>query len=359
MLDKLEVLDFIKRILDWDFYDNTGQNYAIALGIMLSSYLVLRIVRKVVLVRLKKLSAKTVTDIDDILVEAISKIKVFSYLLISLYLGLIYLTLPNWLDKSFTIIFLVTLVFEGIQLIKRIIKFFLIKALSKNGEEDQAEATVKTINIFILIILWSLGGLLILSNMGVNITSLIAGLGIGGIAIALALQNILSDVFASFSILIDKPFKVGDFIISNDDMGVVKKIGIKTTRLQTLDGQMLIISNQELTNVRVQNYYDIQKRRALFNLGVVYETKKEVLKEIPDIIKDIVSKTDFAELDRCHFKSYGDYSLNFEISIYINKSGYNDFLNVLESINLEIFSRFANKGIEFAYPTQLEYQKQA
>lgn len=351
------MLDYLQQILDWHFYGNSGEDYLLALGVAIGSYIILRIIRKVILVRLEKFSKKTANDIDDAFIGILSKVKVFSYLLVSVYLGTIFLTFPDWLDKGLKFIFLAVLVFESIQAVQRIIKYFIVKGLAKDGDDSQAKATYRTLNIFIQIILWSLGLLLILSNMGVNITTLIAGLGIGGIAIALAMQNILSDVFSSFTILIDKPFKVTDFIKVGDDMGVVEKIGIKSTRLKTLDGQMLIISNRELTNVRIENFQQLKRRRALFNLGVTYETDREKLEAVPKIIADIVSSQEIAELDRCNFKSYGDFSLNFETSIYIDAATYNEFLNTLEQINLDIYSKFKEKGIEFAYPTHLEYQK--
>lgn len=255
-------------------------------------------------------------------------------------------------------LYIALLIYEGISAVSKIITFLVYRALKKNGSEEQAKNTVKTVNIFIKIILWSFGALLLLSNAGINVSSLLAGLGIGGIAVALALQNILGDVFSSFSILIDKPFQVGDFIKIGTDMGTVTKIGIKTTHLRTLDGQLLIVANRELTTTRVENFRRMNKRRALFNLGVVYETKRESLEKIPGLIKEIVERYKEAEFDRCHFKSYGDFSLNFEVSFFTSVDTYNEFLDVVEKVNLDIFTAFKEQGIEFAYPTALHYQKE-
>jgi small-conductance mechanosensitive channel len=349
--------EYLDKILSWNFYGNSGKDYAIALFILIGALVILGVLQKIVLARLKKIASSTKNNLDDNLIDIVLRIKPPFYFIISIYLALSFLSLSAWLDKTITFLLLAVLVYEGIQATSRLIKVVVYKAMQKNGDDAQAKSTVKTLNIFIQIILWSLGLLLILANMGVNITSLVAGLGIGGIAIALALQNILADVFSSFSILIDKPFKVGDFIKSGTDMGVVEKIGIKTTRLRTLDGQLLIISNQELTKARVENFQQLQRRRALFTLGVVYETSREKLESIPQIIKDIVKTKEKADLDRCNFKSYGDFSLNFEVSIFIDVKDYNEFLDILESINLDIFSRFKERGINFAYPTQLLYQK--
>lgn len=351
--------DIINKILSFNFYGNSGKDYLLALAVFAICLLILLIVKKVILARLHKIAKITKNNYDDTLIGIIVKIKSFFYLVISLYLASNFLNLSNFLSKAIYLLFILVIVYEGIKASSYLLKVLAYKAIKRNDDDSQAQSTVKTLNVFIQIILWSLGLLLILANMGVNITSLIAGLGIGGIAVALALQNILADIFSSFSILIDKPFKVGDFIKVSADMGTVEKIGIKTTHLRTLDGQLLIISNQELTKARVENFQKLHRRRALFNLGIVYETSRTQLESIPKIIASIVDKQEKANLDRCHFKSYGDFSLNFEVSIFIDVKSYNDFLDILEKINLDIFSQFNEQGISFAYPTQLHYQKTA
>jgi small-conductance mechanosensitive channel len=351
--------DIINKILSFNFYGNSGKDYLLALAVFAICLLILLIVKKVILARLHKIAKRTKNNYDDTLIGIIVKIKSFFYLVISLYLASNFLNLSNFLSKAIYLLFILVIVYEGIKASSYLLKVLAYKAIKRNDDDSQAQSTVKTLNVFIQIILWSLGLLLILANMGVNITSLIAGLGIGGIAVALALQNILADIFSSFSILIDKPFKVGDFIKVSADMGTVEKIGIKTTHLRTLDGQLLIISNQELTKARVENFQKLHRRRALFNLRIIYETSRTQLESIPKIIASIVDKQEKANLDRCHFKSYGDFSLNFEVSIFIDVKSYNDFLDILEKINLDIFSQFNEQGISFAYPTQLHYQKTA
>lgn len=349
--------EILNKILNFNLYGNSGQNYLTFLVIFLACWLGLAVVKKIILVRLNKIAKKTKNNYDDTLIDIVGKIKPLFYFIISLYIASNFLNLNNFLSKTIFFFFIFVLVYEGIKAFSYLVKILVYKAMKKNGDDAQAESTVKTLNTFIQIILWSFGLLLILANMGINITSLIAGLGIGGVAIALALQSILADIFSSFSILIDKPFKVGDFIKAGTDMGTVEKIGIKTTRLRTLDGQLLIVSNQELTKTRVENFQQLHRRRALFNLGVIYETSRSQLENIPKIIAAIIAKQEKANLDRCHFKSYGDFSLNFEVSIYIDVKNYNDFLDILEAINLDIFSDFKKQGISFAYPTQLHYQK--
>lgn len=344
-------------LINLQAYGNSSADYFQALLVFVASLIVLKLIQSLILGRLRKLAEKTKTDIDDVLVSIVSHIKPPFYFVLALYISVRSLVLTDILAKTIHIIFIALLVFEAVSAAQKIIKFLLYRSLKKGGNDAQARTTAHTLTIIAKIILWSFALLLILSNIGVDITSLIAGLGIGGIAVALALQNILSDIFSSFSILIDKPFEAGDFIKIGTDMGVVEKIGIKTTRIRTLDGQILVVSNKELTTARVENFKKAEKRRAFFTLGVTYETPKDKLAKIPAIIKEIANKQGLVEFDRCHFKSFADFSLNFEVAFYVNTKDYNTFLDVLEQVNLEIFARFNQEAISFAYPTQTLYKK--
>jgi len=205
--------------------------------------------------------------------------------------------------------------------------------------------------------IWIIGLLMVLANLGVNVNSLIAGLGIGGLAIAMALKNILADIFSSFSILIDKPFVVGDYIGLNDkQQGTVKRIGIKTTRLETRDGQELIIANKKLTDQVVQNFRSSggskKERSASFVIGVTYETPHSKLKTIPKIIKEIVKKEEHSTLKRVVFSEFGDFSLNFKITLSIKETAKLSVAEIKSKINYAIIKAFAKEEIDFAYPTQ-------
>ena len=199
---------------------------------------------------------------------------------------------------------------------------------------------------------WTVILFLVLDNLGINITTLVAGLGIGGIAIALAAQNILGDIFNSVVILVDKPFEVGDFIIVGNEMGVVEKIGIKTTRVRSLFGEQVVFTNSDLIGSRIKNYKRMQERRITFQIGVTYQTSAEKLEQIPGMIKEIVAAIDKTRFDRSHFKGYGDFSLNFETVYYVLSGDYNLFMDIQQAINLALFRKFEDKGIVFAYPTQ-------
>jgi len=222
--------------------------------------------------------------------------------------------------------------------------------------QDTSSATTITFLGFIArLILWVIVLLLILDNLGVNITGLVAGLGIGGIAVALAVQNILGDLLASLSIVLDKPFVIGDFVVVDSLSGTIEHIGLKTTRIRSLSGEQLIFSNNDLLKSRIRNYKRMEERRIVFGFGVVYQTPMEKLTFIKTIVGDIIKKQENARLDRVHFKEYGDSSLNFEVVYFVAKPDFNLYMDVQEAINLEIFRRFQEEGIEFAYPTRTLY----
>ncbi|MDH5648033.1 MAG: mechanosensitive ion channel family protein [Gammaproteobacteria bacterium] len=225
-------------------------------------------------------------------------------------------------------------------------------------EKDPASVTTLNVLNFIgKISLWVVILLLVLDNLGVNITALVAGLGVGGIAIALAVQTILSDLFASLSIVLDKPFVVGDFLIVGDLLGSVEHVGLKTTRLRSLSGEQLVFSNSDLLNSRIRNYGRMFERRVSFDLGVTYQTSREKLLIIPEIIREAVEKQEQTRFDRSHFKEYGDSALIYESVYFVLGSDYNQYMDIQQAINLHIHERFEREGIEFAYPTRSVFVK--
>jgi small-conductance mechanosensitive channel len=202
------------------------------------------------------------------------------------------------------------------------------------------------------LVLWSVILLLALDNLGVDVTALVAGLGVGGIAVALAVQNILSDLFASLSIVLDKPFAVGDFLIIDSFLGSVEHVGLKTTRLRSLSGEQLVFSNTDLLGSRIRNYGRMFERRVVFKIGVTYQTPRDKLTKIPGIIREAIEAQDKTRFDRSHFNEYGEFSLNFESVYYVLGPDYNLYMDIQQAINLRIHERFEEEGIEFAYPTQ-------
>ncbi len=340
-------------------FGNTGGDYLIALVVFVGALVALKIFREVVLSRLKKAAEKTKTDLDDVLIKTIHDITPPFYLIVSIYASLKFLKMPVVAEKIVDGVFVLAIVFQAVRALQVFIDYWTQKLVGKRiqGDEAKNKAAVKSVSSALKFLLWLLAALIVLSNWGINITSLIAGLGIGGIAVAFALQNVLGDIFSSFSILFDKPFQVGDFIIVGSDMGVVEKIGIKSTRITTLQGQELVVSNRELTDARVNNYKKMEKRRIAFSFGVLYETPNEKLKKVPEMVKEIIGGEEMANLDRVHFKEFGDFSLNFEVVYYVSSPDYNDYMNTQQSINFALKEAFEKEGIEFAYPTQTVFVK--
>ncbi|MFH1980079.1 MAG: mechanosensitive ion channel family protein [Patescibacteria group bacterium] len=336
---------------------NTIREYLIAFAVLVVGMVVLKIFQSVLLDKLKKASEKTKTDLDDVFIKILKDIKPTFYVLFAFYIAIQFLTIPAVFGQVIQGVFLFVIIFQVIRALQTLIDYGADKIIGQTDDEGNTrnKSAIKNISAVLKICLWILAGLIILSNLGFNISSLIAGLGIGGIAVAFALQNVLTDIFSSFSIFLDKPFKEGDFIIVGNDMGVVEKIGIKTTRLKTLQGEELVVSNNELTSARVRNFKKLEKRRVVSVLGICYETDSEKLKAIPSIIKNIINATNLTEFDRCHFKEYGDFSLNFEIVYYVNSADYAQYMDAQQTINFKIKEDFEKRDIEFAYPTQTLY----
>ncbi|MBT4121896.1 mechanosensitive ion channel family protein [bacterium] len=349
-------LDFIP---DYSIFGNSLVDYFKALLVFLIALIVLKVFKTIIIARFKKIALKTVTDFDDAVVAMLEYISWPFYLLISIYIGLRYLSLPELIDRIINGVFLVIIVYYVVKMISMLVDYIAKNALLKDQEDDTRDnqTVISVISKIVKIGLWATALILLLSNFGYNVTSLVAGLGIGGIAIALAAQNVLSDLFSSISIYFDKPFKIGDFIVAGKEKGTVKRIGIKTTRIQSVNGEELIISNQDLTNARVQNFKTMEKRRTTFLLGVTYETPKAKLEKIPLMIEGIIKKVKGTEVERVHFKTFGDSSLIFEVVYLVDTIEYVKFLDIQQEINFAIIAEFEKEKIEFAYPTQTIFVK--
>lgn len=341
-------------------FDFTPYILSLVLFVVLTA--AFKVIQLIVIARLHALSKKTTTDIDDTIIEAVQGIRAWVYTLVALYIAIQPLSLPGWLDTGATAIFLFALVWQAIEIIVCFVDYgagrFLEKDEDGDGEVDPGAATASDmVSLIARIVLWALGGLFVLSNLGIEVTSLIAGLGIGGIAIAFALQGILSDLFASFSIYFDKPFRVGDYIMLGDDSGTVERIGIKSTRIRTLQGEELVVSNAELTTARVNNFKKLEERRINMQFGITYDTSYEHVKAVPGMVQRIFEAADGARLDRVHFTTFGDSALMYEVVYYVESAEYDVYLDIQQKVNFDLMDKFAELGIEFAYPTQTVYVK--
>lgn len=338
--------------LETEFWGNEVMEYAISSAIIIVGVLLIFIIKNIVFKKLERRTLVTKNKFDDLLVHIMGKT-----LIPALYYGIIYVSLQNLhLNESFfkfvRISGVVILTILGVRFVITIINYALLTFWMQRVEDENKIRSVKAIMPMTKVMIYGIGIFFILDNLGFKIATLVAGLGIGGVAVALAGQAILADLFSYFSILFDRPFELGDFIIVDTHMGTIEHIGVKTTRIRSLSGEQLVMSNSDLTNSRVKNYKRMEERRVLFKLGVTYQTKPEHLKEIPQIIKSLLEKTEDTRFDRSHFSGYGDFSLNFETVYYVYGADYNKYMDIHQSINLQIFEAFKSKGIEFAYPTQ-------
>jgi len=337
-------------------------DYIAAIILFTGLVVLFKIIQVVVLSRLHALSKKTATDIDDVFIEAISGIRAWVYTLIALFIALQLFTLPATVALLFSGIVYFSIVWQGIEIVLKFVEYGAQRLLEKDedgdGEIDLGSTTAShMVTLIARIALWAFGIIFVLSNMGIEVTSLIAGLGIGGLAVAFALQGVLSDLFASFSIYLDKPFRIGDYIVLGGDSGIVERIGIKTTRIRTLQGEELVVSNTELTTARVQNFKKMKERRTAMQFGITYETSHDKVKQINGIVERIFGAIDGARLDRVHFTTFADSALLFDVVFYVDSPDYADFLDRQQQFNFELMDKFAELGIEFAYPTQTIYTK--
>lgn len=341
-------------LLQQTFYHNTIKNWIIALGVALVAFAFLRLLKAITHRKAKALAERTATNIDDLVADLIRRIKYFFLVIVSVYLGSLFLTLPGIVKAIIGKLMVIAILLQGAFWGSGIFEYWLERYKRQKKEEQDAAGltTFTALGFIVRLVLWSIVLLLALDNLGIQVTALVAGLGVGGIAVALAVQNILGDLFASMSIVLDKPFVIGDFIIVDNFLGTVEHIGLKTTRIRSLSGEQIVFANSDLLKSRVKNFKRMEERRAVFSVGVVYQTPAEKLAAIPGMIRQIIEAQELARFDRSHFKEFGNFSLNFESVYYVKTPDYAVYMDVQQAINLAIYRRFQEEGIEFAYPTQ-------
>lgn len=338
-------------------FGNDIVQWATACGIALASILALHLLLRLTRGRFAAFARHTATTWDDLILHTLGRTRWFFLIGTGCYAGSIALELPHGADL---VLFSITV---GIVLIQigmwssGALVFWAHDYRERSLKEDRAATTTLGALVFLgQLVIWSAVALLVLQNAGVDITALITGLGIGGIAVALALQKVLGDLFSSLAIVFDKPFVLGDFVIVGELMGSVEKVGLKTTRIRSLSGEQLVFSNSDLLDSRIRNYGRMYERRVLFSLGVTYSTERSLLREIPGIVRAAVeAQGKQTRFDRSHFSGYGDFALGFESVYYVLSPDYNRYMDIQQAIYLRIHEEFERRGIEFAYPTQTLY----
>lgn len=357
----LSLEERIEQILQYRLMSNPVRAWIMVIAIFLAVLLGMLVVRWILANRLEILSQKKDAMISPFILKGVNHIGYYFFFMVAVFYSTRFLEMPVAFRENLEIALYFVLAVQGGILANYILRSWLHFHLARRSKNDnQTLGALSIFNFIIQTFIWSIVVLSVLQAMGYDVTTLIAGLGVGGVAVALALQKILGDLFSSLSIVFDKPFLLGDFINvnNNDILGTVEHIGLKTTRVRSLSGEQIVCANSHLLDSQIRNYKRMRERRIAFHLGVVYQTSCEHMKRIPEMLKDIVTSVERTRFDRAHFKDYGDFSLNFEIVYYILSSDYTVYMDIQQEINLQILQRFREDGIEFAYPTSVTYLNQ-
>jgi len=346
-------LENLPNWVDYEVYGNLLVTWIIAAGLFVLASVVFFLLRRIACSRLSRLQPAHGRESLDVTVHLVRKTRGWFLLLMSLFVSSRLLELPESFDDFTITVAIIALVVQlGIWMSAALVRVIELKREEELEDNPAAVAAIDISSFLLQVAIWSVVLLLVLDNVGVNVTGLVAGLGVGGIAVALAAQNILGDLFASLSIVLDKPFVVGDFLNIGEFNGTVEKVGIKTTRMRSLSGEQLIFSNNDLLSSRIRNYGRMHVRRVVFSIGVTYQTRSEQLRKLPEMLQTAVEAQENTRFDRAHFKTYGDFALLFETVYYVTTGDYTTYMDVQQAVNLRLFEDMEAAGIEFAYPTQ-------
>ena len=329
-----------------------SENFLFAILILLIGIISSIFITKISKLFLKKISNRTVNDFDDYIFDLIINIIRPIGFLLSVYFAVDFYFQE---EISFISVFL--------NLVKLLILIIIIKAINKISIRSLKESTKKIHDQSIISMIssltplvkaftWTIGSIFYLQNIGVQMTAIWALLSAGGIGAGLALKDPVQEFFEYLTILLDKPFQKGEFIRAGGILGSVDRVGVRSSRIRSINGEIIVMSNSSLTNGIISNYAQMKKRRLVHKLGVVYETSPEIMKKIPLIIENIIKEAKNASFDRCHFTDFGDFSLNFEIVYYIPTNNYLAAMEAQQYINFRIMEEFKSNNIEFAFPTQ-------
>jgi small-conductance mechanosensitive channel len=337
------------------YFGNSLFDYAVMLFSFFALLILLQSVQSFTLNHLRRFAKKTVTEIDDVFVKIIESIRPPFSAFLATYLASRSIQMSGFAEKLFTAILVIWVTYQIIITIEIFIDYIVTKRTKEIGGGDVA--AMHLASIFLKTLIWIFALLTAVSNLGINVTSLIAGLGIGGIAIALAAQNVLGDLFSGFAIYLDKPFVVGDSIKVGETQGIVEKVGIKTTRVRAQQGEEIIFPNKDIASAQIHNLERMKDRRVIFTFGVTYETDDKKLTKIPVWVKDIVEHEPNTRFDRSHFKEFGGYALEFEVVYFVTSADILVHMNARQNINLRLREKFKKEKVDMAYPTQIVHLK--
>jgi len=344
--------------LETTYLGNSLKDWLVAVGGSAGLFIALIMVRRMAVGRLSRLAVATKRDLDNLVLAALQRTHAAFLLVIAAAIGARYLQLPDSIASGINVAFVLAIVLQIGIWANNAFSFWLSKTIEARMQQDASTVTTITALGFVgKVALWSVVALLVLDNLGINITAIVAGLGIGGIALALATQRVLGDVLASLSIVLDKPFALGDFIVVQGDMGTVEHIGLKTTRIRSLSGEQIVVSNSDLLESRIQNFKRMEERRVVFGIGVTHDTTYDQLSRINAMVKSIVESQPSVRFDRAHFKQYSLSALEFEVVYYVLSADFNTHMDIQHAINLELYRQFEETGIRFAGATAPQGEK--
>jgi small-conductance mechanosensitive channel len=346
----------LNDLLALPLFRNSFAEWLLAAALAAGAFIVLVTLRRIVRKYHEKLVATSRWEIAEVPAEVLSRTTALFFFVLSVFLGLKTLSMGAGAARTLTSVLTITVFWQAGVWISAAAGGWLERRRRHSSAADRAVVgSLGVIGFITRVVIWAIVGLLTLDNLGIDVTALVAGLGIGGIAVALAVQNILGDLFASLSITFDKPFLVGDFLIIDDFLGAVEYIGIKSTRLRSLGGEQIIISNANLLNSRVRNYGRMLERRVVFATNIARETGVEDLEKIPGIIKAAIAEQADTRFDRSHFAKHSPGSFDFETVYYVLSPDYNRYMDIQQAINLRLHRELERLGVDFAYPTQKLY----
>ena len=336
-------------------WGNTVRQYLQSGAVFLAVVAAVILVQNLIVHRLRALAEKTKTDLDDFAVDILASIRSPEFYLLAFYVATKPLSMPAWEAKGFRAVVLIAITWRILRILHRCVEYGMNKAMP-GGRVTEADRHARRNLVYVVNVVVSIVVLVfLLHNLGFHVESMIAGLGIGGVAVALAAQAVLGDLFSAVAIVLDKPFVIGDFIVVGDVMGSVEAIGIKNTRLRALSGELLVMPNSALTSAKIHNYRNMRERRVEFSLGLVYGTPLQQLKAVPGIVRGIIEAQEKTRFERAHFQQFGQSSLDFDIVYWVLDPDYTLFMDIQQKILLSIVEAFEKEGIDQAFPSQTVY----
>jgi small-conductance mechanosensitive channel len=343
----------LNDLLDKQILNNTVLEWLIALLILLVTYLLLQFIKHFIARRMSKWAKKTITDVDDFVADLLAQTKSFLVFIFSLYFASLRLTLGNTIKQGIQLVAIFALLIQFGLWLTALVSFWVRRQARKEDLPGTQATTLSIVGLLVKIAIWFLLLLIALDNIpGVQITTLIASLGVGGIAVGLAVQSILKDIFASLSIALDKPFVIGDAIAVGDIVGTIEHIGLKSVRLRSLSGEQIVFSTSDLLSSRIKNYQKMSRRMVVMKFGVSYNTPQKKIEQIPTMMEEIIAGVEHATFARSHLTGFGASTLDFETVYHIEVPDYMVFMDSRQKVALQVLKRFEDENIEMPYPTQ-------